>query len=778
MAINNHRIVTGTQGGALGITNVGTGADVTWSGAVTTYPTFASSGLCYATADDTTEINLAASNAARGTYYAWGTQGDDARPEWATSPGYFELAVGVTGQFVQFIGKTILNALTSGQQDGLEVTFGLGLAVGASFVAGSVPAIVDAGITTRIMCSDDVGGAGTTGFIVGWSTRNAQGFHPSWGVDLVGLTPGTENRSAIVAGNGTTHPYNILPYGKFAKIRLHWDRSATATSNDGVVRVFVNDVLVQTMTGADLWVATQNYLSRICGIGSQYSAAIGGTKIRYCGPIMVRTVPVADIQADLNPPWSIQRTRGHDLQRWYAAMFANNASAGTYGAPWSISGTATLPVVGYNYSSGGVMPGRSRFVIAGTAAQTFLLTLEKDIWDGTAASDPRGNDGRVWLSFTDLYHGNNSDVTVVVPDLAGTVHTIQLKASTNSLVVDGVTLATGLDTSTRFQLALGMKAGSTCVVLYDITSTNFHGESLRVYNVANTWTAAGLGKASIAGTFAGSTSAEVGGLGVYRRLLALYVDSFVSESPTNTMPSGALSPKLHGFGSNSGAVLPCAQDITVPDCYDPIPYSGGGFSNMSIALMFARSGNRLSQFDTHMRTEAEKIPGFHGLLFAGVVNDVTQSHATLADAISNAATIETRMLDWMSMHATSGGTTIVVDPPDVEAGSMTGSWTTYSMQVPGMVADRLAKSIPEQSFAATVTHCRIRPLYHTADSIISSDGIHGSGSTAWGVQKMVYLMHLSKAIQVAQSGTNADGTVERARRPVRRALGHQSVGGY
>lgn len=768
MAITDHRIVTGTQGAG----NVGSGADITWSGAVTTYPTLASVGLYYATADGKTEVNLAASNAARGTYYAWNTQGDDAQPEWATSPGYIELPVGATSAFVQFVSATVLTALTSGQQDGLEVTFGLGLALGASFVAGSVPAAEYAGITTRIMCSEDVGGAGTTGFIVGWSTRNAQGFHPSWGVDLVGLTPGTENRSGVVAGNGTTHPYNILPYGKFAKIRLHWDRATNGTANDGVVRVFVNDVLIQTMTGADLWVTTQSYLSRLCGIGSQYSAAIGGTKIRYCGPVMVRSVPVADLQADLSPPWSIQQTRGHDLQRWYAGMFANNASAGTYGAPWSISGTATLPVVGTNYSSGGVYPGRSRFVIAGIAAQTFLLMLEKDVWDGTSGSDPRGTDGRVWLSFTDLYHGNNSDITVVVPDLSGTIHTIQLKASTNTLVVDGVTLATGLDTSTRFQLMLGMNAGSTCVILYDVTSTNFHAESLRVYNVANTWTAAGLGKVSIAGTFAGSTSAEVGGLGVYRRLLALYVDSFVSESPP------APTPKLHGFGSNSGAVLPCAQDITVPECYDPVPYSGGGFSGMSIALMFARSGNRLSQFNTYMKTEAEKIPGFHGLLFAGVVNDVTQNHATLAAAVSNAATIETRMLDWMEMHASSGGTTIVVDPPNVEAGSMTGSWTTYSMQVPGMVADRLAKSIPEQQFADTVTHCRIRPLYHTADSIISGDGIHGSGSTAWGVQRMVYLMHLAKAIQVAQSGTNADGTVKRSNRPVRRAIGHQVPGGY
>ncbi len=768
MAITDHRIVTGTQGAG----NVGTGADVTWSGDVTTYPTLASSGCYYTTAEGKTEVDLAASNAARGTYYAWNTQGDDAQPEWATSPGYFELPVGATSAFVQFISSTVLNALTSGQQDGLEVTFGLGLAVGASFVAGSVPAVVSAGITTRILCSDDVGGAGTTGFILGWSTRNARGFHPAWGVDLVGLTPGTENRAAVVAGNGTTHPYDMIPYGKFAKIRLHWDRAANSTSNDGTVMVFVNDVLVQTMTGADLWVATQTYLSRFCGIGSQYSAAIGGTKIRYCGPIKVRTVPVADLQADLDPKWSIQKTRRHDLQRWYSGAFANVSSAGTYGAPWSISGTATLPTVGTNYSSGGVYPGRSRLVIAGTSAQTFLISLEKDVWDGTSGSDPRGSDGRVWLSFPDIYHGNNSDITVVVPDLSGTIHTIQIKASTATLVVDGVTLGTGLDTSTRFQLLLGMKAGSTCVVLYDVTSTNFHGESLRVYNVSNSWAGTGLGKPSIAGTFAGSTSAEFGGLGVYRRLLALYVDSFVSESPS------APSPKIHGFGSNCGAVLPCAQDITVPDCYDPVPYSGGGITGMSIALMFARSGNRLSQFDTHMRTEAAKIPGLHGLLLGGVVNDVTQSHATLADAIANAATIETRMLNWMSLHATSGGTTIVVDPPDVEAGTMTGSWTTYSMQVPGMVADRLAKSIPEQSFADTVTHCRIRPLYHTADGVVSGDGIHPSGSTAWGTQKIVLLMHLSRSIQIAQSGTNADGTVERSFRPVRRAIGSQAVGGY
>lgn len=752
MAITNHRIVTGTAGGALGITNVGTGANVTWSGAVTTYPTLAATGLYYAWADDTSLISLAASNAARGTYYAWGTQGDDAQPPWATSPGYYELAVGTINQVVEFMTLTALNALTSGNQDALEVTFGLGLALGSTFAAGTTPAISSGSVINQTI---DTGGTAATGYQLNVTTRNAQEFAPAWGVDISDLADGTETHSSTIVGKSTSHPTDMLPYGGFAKIRIHWDHSSATNTADGTVMIFVNDVLMHKSVSAKIFVTTKAYLARLCGIGSGYSSAIGGTKLRYCGPIMVRTVPPADIQADLSPPWSIQRTREHDLQRWYAATFANSGST-TYGAPWDVSGTATLAVVGTPYSSSGVQPGRSRFVVAGTSSQTFSYTLTKNVWGGDAEDDPRGSDGRVWYSFTDLYHANNCDITVVVSAELSTLHTVQLKSSTNTLVVDGVTLGTGLDTSTRFQLLLGIKEGSTCVVLYDITSTNFHAESLRVYNVANTWTGQSLDTVSIGGTFSGSVSAQVGAFGVYRSLRALFVDSYVEAE------AGALTPAYHGLGSNSGAMFGCGQDITVPGCYDPIPYSGGGFTGMSIGILFARSGNRLSQFDTYMRSEALKIPGLHGILFCGVVNDVTQANASLDAAEAEALTIAARMANWIRLCANSGGSAIVVDGPNVESGTMSGSWTKYAMMEPGMVADEMAKLIPTLGVRnGSVSHCRIRGMYHTADGIMSADGIHPSGSTAWGVQRLVLLMHKSRAFAAAGAGTNADGSVTR-----------------
>ena len=748
MAITNHRIVTGTAGGSLGITNVGSGADVTWTGAVTTYPTLASAGLYYATADGTALINLAASNAARGTYYAWNTQGDDPQPVWATSPGYFELNSGVIGHFVEFIANSALTALTSGQQDGLEITFGLGLAINGAYVSGSNPGNAPTLSTSIINQTIDTGGSGAeTNFQMGLTARNSAGFHPGWGVDMALLAVGTETVSYPVGGGTSAIPAMMLSYGDMAKIRIHWDRASSDVATDGTVMIFVNDVLMHKSTGASLYVTAQGYLARLCGIGSGYGTALTGTKIRYCGPIMVRTVPNADLDATLSPPWSINTTRNYDLRRWYAAKFAN-VSGSTYGAPWTISGTATLPSVGTAYSSTGTIPGRSRFVIAGTSSQTFSIVTNAPVWTGGVTDDPRGEDGRVWYRFTDIYGANNCDITATIVGNSGTLHTVQVKTSTTSLVVDGVTLNASLAASKRFEVFLGIGVGNTCVFLHEVTSDNFAATTLKRYSVSNTWTGASLGTVTIAGTFSGSVSAEVGSFGAYSRFRFYAVDSYMAAE------ANALTPKLHGLGSRSSSYMGQGQDITVPGGYDPLPYGNDGLVGYSVCALFARSGNRLSQFMTYLAPELTGSPAIHGILYCGVCNDVTQANATYDATYADAVTIADRQIDFIDLVTSTSGTCAIVDAPNIETGSGSGAWTTRAMTVPGIVATLMPELIRQQNYPnGRVRHIQARMIYHANDSVMDADGIH-MDTAQWVIN-----MHDAAVRAEGRTGYNADGSV-------------------
>lgn len=752
MPITNHRIVTGVAGGENSITNVGTGADVTWSGAVTAYPTYASTGLYFSTSDsapgNASLITLAATTAARGTYYAWGTFGDDAKPVGATGPGYIEFPAGVSNQFVEFLAAGIYSGLTAAQlQDGFEVSFFLSLVTSGAYAKDTSPVNNGTGIFAQTI---DTGGGAETNSQFRVLTRNRGGFTPGWGVDIASLATPTETIALNVAGNSADNPAMMLSFGSFAKIRINWQRATTNTDTNGIASLYVNDVLVARYTAADIFVTTAGFLARLVGIGSGYTA-LTGVKIRYAPPIMVRTVPQADL--DLAPRWDKNTSDNRDLRRWYAALFANTGS--TFGGPWNLTGTATLPSTGTAYSTSGNNPGRSRFVIAGTVGQTFNLQTVGDIWTGGAADRITGENGYAWIRLSDIYHGNNCNISIDITGNPGpSLHSIQLNSSTNSLIVDGVTKQTGLATSTRFEIIVGIKPGSqTYVLLHDVTAASKTSTKLRVYTTPGTWDGTAVSGVVVAGTFTGSASAEIGGIGVYARCRTIECDSFVVAQATGT------SPALMTPSQRMGAYFNQASDATVPGGYDCVPLEGG-YSGIDICLCLALSGARLSESETNIWPQLQTVPDIHGVLICGVVNDVTAATASHEVAVAAASVIAERQCKFADLCVRSGATCIIIDAPSV--GATAAGYTEFAVRVPGIVADQMPQKLRDRRYASgKVSHSRIRGLMRGDYDYLSVDEIHPSGSTAFGDREMVYLAHVSRDIAPAMPGNNADGSVGR-----------------
>jgi hypothetical protein len=751
MPITNHRIVTGVAGGENSITNVGTGADVTWSGAVTTYPTFASTGNYYASGDGAGIINLAASNAARGTFNAWGTQGDDAKPAGATGTGYIEFPAGVSGQFVEFLNNSLFASLTTAQlQDGFEVSFFLSLVTSGAYVRDTNPANNAAQVIAQTI---DTGGGAETNSQFRVLTRNRGGFAPGWGMDISSLATPTETIASVVGGGAVENPNMMLSMGSWAKVRINWERATTSTATDGRASLYINDVLVARYTSADVFVTTQAWLARLVGIGSGFNA-ITGVKIRYAPPIMVRTVPQADL--DLSPNWTKNTADNRDLRRWYSALFSNNGTR--QGGAWNISGTATLPATGTAYSTGGNNPGRSRFVIAGTVGQTFDLTLDAPVWTGGSGDSPKGENGYVWYRFSDLYTGNDADIEAIIRNGSGdTLHTIEISADLDGLIVDGVAKQTGLATSTRFEVIVGMKAGSpTQILLNDVTAVSKSATKLRRYTTAGTWDGSALGTITISGVFNGSTSAEIGGVGVYARCRTVECDSFVTAQAAGT------SPALQTPSQRMGQYFNQASDATVPGGYDCIS-TEGGMRGIDICLNLSLSGSRLSESETHIWPQLSGCPDIHGVLICGVVNDVTAATASHAAALAAAATIAERQCKFADLCVNSGGTCWFIDAPSIVNG--TGAYTEFATRVPGLVADIMPQKLRDRRYApGKVDHSRIRGLMQADYDYIDADGIHPSGSTAFGDREMVRLAHASISIAGSMPGNNADGSVGRESR--------------
>jgi hypothetical protein len=205
-----------------------------------------------------------------------------------------------------------------------------------------------------------------------------------------------------------------------------------------------------------------------------------------------------------------------------------------------------------------------------------------------------------------------------------------------------------------------------------------------------------------------------------------------------------------------------ATDATVPGGYDCIA-TEGGMRGIDICLNLSLSGSRLSESETHIWPQLSGCPDIHGVLICGVVNDVTAATASHAAALAAAATIAERQCKFADLCVNSGGTCWFIDAPSIVNG--TGAYTEFATRVPGLVADIMPQKLRDRRYApGKVDHSRIRGLMQADYDYIDADGIHPSGSTAFGDREMVRLAHASISIAGSMPGNNADGSVGRESR--------------
>lgn len=762
MAVTNHRIVTGTAGGAtnaLGdsFSNVGSGADVTWP--TSGNPSLANTGFFYTNAEGTSWTNLTTASD-RGTHYAWGAQGNgDSKPAWATGPGYVEIApsAATPNSRVEFISQAIATSIggtASNLSNGFTVTFGFQWVINGTYTADTTPAHnVGTGGGLVALLEDD---HAATSFALQFVTRNVGGIAPGIYAYPNSAYTGTETVASIVGGLNSAYPMASLGFNKWYQITVRWMQATNSTSNDGKVFLYINGQLVATCTGADTWMSAATRVGKLCALFYPYTTCPSTVKFRYCGPVMVRTVPSADVAATIRPLWHDNVTDDRDIVRHYPAAFANPSTDATLtGAPWNASGTVgTLPTIGTHYGSGGTFMGRRRFVVAGTAAQTFALDLNWNIWDGDAEDSIIGPNGWTHLSFNDIYAVADGTVQWIIKHSDGSaLHDFEIDEVANTFSIDGVVVQSGLASAHRWQVVVSMKAGQSVFILHDLTLNTKSAAMVRSYSTTNTWTADGLGQPHCNVTYGASESIEIGGLSVFRRNRIIEADSFTSSAAHTT------TPEYHCAAQRCGQYWNQACDFTVGNGYDPCPLSGG-FDGVDICMCLARSGGKLSESETHFWSALANCPDLHGILQCGVVNDATASAASDAAALAIAESIAARAVRFARLCVRTSGTAIIIGAPDIIAGSLSGSYTAYAKTIPDLYNSIVGEYIAEARLDdGKVWWLPVADCIPPNVVVVSSDGIHPSGSTDYGDRWIVLYAHILKSILPSLPGYNADGSV-------------------
>ena len=757
MAVTNHRIVTGTAGGESGISNVGSGADLTWP--TSGNPSLALTGLFYTNAEGTSWTNLTTASD-RGIHYAWGAQGDgDDKPEGATGPGYVEVipTAATPNSRVEFISQAIATSIggtASNLTDGFTVSFWFQWVINGTFTADTTPAHnVGTGGGLVALLEDD---HAATSFALQFVTRNVGGMAPGVYAYPNSAYTGTETVASIVGGLNSIYPMASLGFNRWYEMTVRWVRASTSSANDGKVFLFVNGQLVATCTGADTWMSASTRIGKLCALFYPYTTCPASIKFRYCGPIMVRTVPSADVASTIVPRWSANVSDDRDIVRHYPAAFANPSTDATLtGAPWNVSGTVgTLPTIGTHYGSGGTFMGRRRFVVAGTAAQTLALDLNWNIWDGDAEDSIIGPNGWTHLSFNDIYAAADGTVQWIIKDASGSIiHYFEIDEVANTFSIDGVVVQSGLASAHRWQVVVSMKAGQSVFILHDLTLDTKSAAMVRSYSKSNVWEADGLGQPHCNVTYGASESIEIGGLSVYRRNRFIEPDSFTSSAAHST------SPEYHCAAQRCGQYWNQACDYTVGNGYDPVPPSGG-FAGVDICMCLARSGAKLSESEDDFWDALSNCPDLHGILQCGVVNDSTAATSSDASAVAKAEEIADRAVRFARLCTQSGGSAIIIAAPDIISGSLSGSYTAYAKKIPAIYNQIMADKIEKARFGnGKVWWLPVMDFISPDVVVTSSDGIHPTGSSDFGDRYIVKTAHDCKVLLSAMDGYNADGSL-------------------
>lgn len=543
MAISDKIIVTGTAGGEAGMVNVGTGRNVTWP--TSGNPTFALTGVLFVGTDNggVSAVNITTA-ADRGTLKPWGT-GADAKPHWATGPGFVECPQSVTGRRFSLISDSEAAALNSELTDGLgqaEIDFeggylftvGFQLYTDPSTIQHTAePTITPANAPGMQSMHEFVNGGGSTLGQFRINPTNVGGFRPGALIANGGYT--SQGEDWLPSNQGS--PYGHLCFNEWYPLQV-WIRRATSNgANDGEIRWYLGKTLVSRQTGVNIWVATNAWrLEHWASLGSGWNTARTGLQFRWCAPLKIQAVPEADLPNALIDCWQRNTELGLDLRRLWPVQCPVYPITLT-----TVTGTPTVPTFGRTINAGGVFPGICELPLAGDAGEEQMIEFPA-VWDGDSDTTPFGPDGWTHISLNTFFP-NGGRLAFRVRNAADSANIAEVvfdDSGTGSFTINGVSTLTGrtdLPEKKRWQIVLSLTAGETRVTLVNQTTDSLTDATLcKVFTSANTYVAGtAIGKPQASGRNVNAMCVRAGSCSVHAEYTVTVGDSFTSAgSATNT----------------------------------------------------------------------------------------------------------------------------------------------------------------------------------------------------------------------------------------------------
>jgi hypothetical protein len=535
MAISDKFIVTGITGGEGGLVNVGTGRNVTWP--TTGNPSFANAGLYFTTAEGASAVNITTA-ADRGVLKPWGVGFADAKPWWATGPGYLECPAAATGRRFSMISDTEANALNSELTDGAgqaEIDFEGGLLFTVGFQIYTDPTLIQHTAEPTITPANAPGmqsmhevvnGSGSALGQLRINPQNAGGFRP--GCLIANGAYGPPHREDWLATN-IIGGYGHIPFNRWYPLQVWIRRATTNGGNNGEIRWYLGGTLVSRVTDVNVWVATNNWrLQHWASLLSGWTTARTGVQFRICAPLKIQAVPEADLPDALITNWKENQDLGIDLARHWPALAPVYPLTRTV-----VSGSPTAPVFGRELNIGGVRPGIAELPLAGPADAEQMIEFPP-VWKGTALdnSSPFGRGGWTHISLN-CFNPNGTRVAYRVRNAAddGNITEVVFDDSgTGTFTVNGVTVLSGrtaLPARSNWQIVLHIKPGDARVTLVRLTDPALSTGLGRTFSTTCTYVeGTAIGKPQVAARNIGALTARVSGVTVNRENRIVIGNSF------------------------------------------------------------------------------------------------------------------------------------------------------------------------------------------------------------------------------------------------------------
>ena len=686
-----------------------------------------------------------------GTFNAWDSSDPKTtKPHWSDSASYviWSNSFASTGAF-EFCSYTGAAATAlAGGADGVEIAMGVQFRL-TSFTEGTTPAHNSTRFLAQIL---DFGGTSDYPFRIDCATRNAEGFAPGVYLGFYGQTSATAVKADVQGGGNSSYPMCHFAYDRWYHLRIRYKPSATSSSNDGELYIWVNDVLLLKSTNIDGGLTTASRAAAFLSAFYSFGSSITGLSLCTCGPVWAKTYPSSDHASTnvMTRPWTINTTQSFDLRRNYHAYFSGT------GSHWTTSGAISVPATGTRISTSGVYPGVAYFPLTGTAGQGATLDTPS-IWGGNSADTPFGADGVTHITWNGLMAGTASAITgtLYAADNTTELFNFQVDAGSNLFYVNGVSTGYAVKDDHWYRVTAQLTSGSVSFVVNEVTKDTIEAGIAFSTSTTCAYTAgSAIGKARIVATEGSTEEMRVMGITVAARHTVCVGDSYSSSN------ANAASPEYHCNAQRMGLYWNASADGTIPAGYDPVAYAGG-ISGLNIATNFARSGSKLSEFMTHIKPALADMKPSRLLVMAYDVNDIPASVLTNAAAWTEAETIAQRKVDFCRWAAGAGHTVIITDGFNLrDAGSLFNGTSNYwRRKIPLMVQAILPQMIREAGFPrGRVTYLPSHAFVDGNADSISTDGVHG---TTTYERQAVRAIHDAKAATGSLPGFNTDGSIER-----------------